>query len=445
MGKLFGTDGVRGIYGEELTDDLARLLGYYGTRVLSESGHRKPRIIIGTDTRQSKDALTKALAEGISAADGDVWLAGVIPTPAVAVLVRELQADAGIVVSASHNPYEYNGIKFFNGDGFKLPDAVEDRIEAEIFANSDPVCAQELHVHELTGPEEIYLSALFGGDYPDLSGMKIVVDCANGASVVTAPRFFEKTGAEVIYIGDKPNGENINLKCGSTHLDLLAEAVREHQADLGIAFDGDADRCLAVDENGRIIDGDMLINAFSDTMRENGELPDDKVVVTVMSNIGLHKALAEKGMKAEITDVGDRYVLENMLENGYTLGGEQSGHIINLKKNTTGDGLLSAAMLVRNLSDNDKKASDITNGMQVYPQVLANAKVRPENKLTYMDDSVIAEQIRKVEEHFDGNGRVLIRPSGTEPLVRVMIEGENQEELDQIAGDLARLIEERLG
>lgn len=445
MGKLFGTDGVRGIYGEELTDDLARLLGYYGTKVLAESGHRKPKIIIGTDTRESKDALTKALSEGISAADGDVLLAGVIPTPAVAVLVRELEADAGIVVSASHNPYEYNGIKFFNGDGFKLPDAVEDKIEAQIFANPDEIVPQDHHVHELTSPEEIYLGALFGGSFPNLEGMKIVVDCANGASVVTAPKFFEKTGADVIFIGDEPNGENINLNCGSTHLNLLAEAVKENEADLGIAFDGDADRCLAVDENGVIIDGDMLINAFADTMRENGELPDDTVVVTVMSNIGLHKALREKGMKAEITDVGDRYVLENMLENGYTLGGEQSGHIINLKKNTTGDGLLSAAMLVKNLSENKKKASDITAGMQVYPQVLANAKVRPENKNTYMDDNVIAEEIRKVEDHFNGNGRVLIRPSGTEPLVRVMIEGENQEELDQIAGDLAKLIEERLG
>lgn len=445
MGKLFGTDGVRGIYGEELTDDLARLLGYYGTKVLAESGHQKPKIIIGTDTRESKDALTKALCEGISAADGDVLLAGVIPTPAVAVLVRELEADAGIVVSASHNPYEYNGIKFFNGDGFKLPDAVEDKIEAEIFEDADEIVPQEHHVHELTGPEEIYLGALFGGSYPDLSGMKIVVDCANGASVVTAPKFFEKTGADVIFIGDEPNGENINLNCGSTHLNLLAEAVKENEADLGIAFDGDADRCLAVDENGVVIDGDMLINAFADTMRDNSELPDDTVVVTVMSNIGLHKALKEKGMKAEITDVGDRYVLENMLQNGYTLGGEQSGHIINLKKNTTGDGLLSAAMLVKNLSENNRKASDITDSMQVYPQILANAKVRPENKLTYMDDEVIAEEIKKVEDHFDGNGRVLIRPSGTEPLVRVMIEGENQEELDQIAGDLAKLIEERLG
>lgn len=446
MGKLFGTDGVRGVYGDLLTDDLARKLGYYGTKVLTEtSGDHAPKIIIGMDTRESGPALEKALSEGISAAGGEVLLAGVIPTPAVAALVRELGADAGIVISASHNPYEYNGIKFFNSEGFKLPDAVEDEIEALIFADEEEIIPQEGHVSKIEDPAGIYLSDVLSGKHQDLSGMKLVVDLSNGAAVNTAKRYFDQSGADVRYIGDSPDGVNINKNVGSTHLDLLEKEVIRDGADLGIAFDGDADRCLAVDEKGNVIDGDMIINLIGTKLKEAGELPDDTVVVTVMSNIGLHKALEEKDMRAEITDVGDRYVLENMLENGYVLGGEQSGHIINLKKNTTGDGLLTAATLTDLIQESGEAASDLAGSMKVYPQVLVNATVDNAKKYDYMKDPVIKEAVEAVEEKFAGNGRALIRTSGTEPLVRVMIEGEDQEELEKIATDLANLIEDRLG
>ena len=443
MGKLFGTDGVRGVYGTELTDEIALKLGYYGTKVLSEGG-KKPKIVIGMDTRESGVPLEKALCDGISAADGDVMLAGVIPTPAVAVLTRVLGADAGIVISASHNPYEYNGIKFFSSEGYKLPDAVEDEIEAHISADHDDIVPKDNHVHRIEDPAGIYAKSVLSGDHADLSGMKIIIDCANGASVMTAPAYFEASGADLTVIGDKPDGRNINLGCGSTHLDKLAEAVVKEGADIGIAFDGDADRCLAVDEKGGEIDGDMIINLLAGALKEQGELVQDTAVVTVMSNLGLHKALAAKGIKSVQTAVGDRYVLEEMLDKGYILGGEQSGHIIMLKRNTTGDGLLTASLLTDMLGRSDKSASELASEMTVYPQVLVNAQVPNSKKYSYTDDDVIMDKISRIEDHFEGSGRVLIRPSGTEPLVRVMIEGEDQSELEAIAGDLGSLIEERL-
>lgn len=443
MGKLFGTDGVRGVYGTELTDELARKLGYYGTKVLTAGAH-KPTIIIGMDTRESGKPLETALCEGITAAGGSVLLAGVIPTPAVAVLVRELGSDAGIVISASHNPYEYNGIKFFNSEGFKLRDALEDEIEAHIFADHDDIVPQDGLVKAIDNPEKIYLDFIKSEDHESLAGYKIVLDCANGAVSHIAPEYFESLGAELTVLGIEPDGKNINLDCGSTHLHHLCETIVQTGADFGFAFDGDADRCLAADNTGEIIDGDMILNLISEDMHREGTLKGNTVVVTVMSNIGLPLALEENNIDCIRTDVGDRYVLESMQEHAYTLGGEQSGHIIRLDRNTTGDGLLTASMLADILAASSESAHTLAAKMTSYPQVLVNAKVPNDKKNDYLTDEDIAEAIRKTELHFNGKGRVLIRPSGTEPLVRVMIEGEDQAELEQIAGKLASLIEERL-
>lgn len=444
MGKYFGTDGVRGIFGEELTTELAYQLGKYGTYVLSAGSHQ-PVIVIGRDTRASGEALEEALVKGITAVGGKVLLAGVIPTPAVAVLARDLGADAGIVISASHNPYEFNGIKFFNGEGFKLADAVEDEIESHIDGQTEIAEKDGGVVETIETPEKFYLDHIAKDFATDLGDLKIVMDTANGAAYAIAPDFFRSMGAELIVIGDEPDGRNINLGCGSTHLDELAKQVVAEGADIGIAFDGDADRCLAVDCDGAIIDGDKLINIIGRELKNEGRLPADTVVVTVMSNIGLNEALDAAGISSEKTAVGDRYVLERMQEKGYTLGGEQSGHVIMLDHNTTGDGILTALAFLSILKKDGRTSAELANLMTVYPQVLVNAVVATENKETYMDDPIIAERIAAIEAHFKNQGRVLIRPSGTEPLVRVMIEGKDQAELESLATELAELIEERLG
>ncbi len=442
MAKLFGTDGVRGVYGKELTDELARSLGYYGTKVLTES--HQPVIIIGMDTRESAQPLQMALSEGIIAAGGKVLSAGVIPTPAVAVLVKKLNADAGIVISASHNPYEFNGIKFFNNQGYKLPDETEEKIEKLIKEDADHINSSIQHLENIENPENIYLDFLNQSDHHSLEGKKIVLDCSNGALYKIAPKYFKDLGAEVISIATEPNGTNINLNCGSTHIDNLEKTVLKENADFGFAFDGDADRCLAVDEKGRLIDGDKILNLISRKMKSENKLNKDMVVITEMSNLGLPKALDQAGINCIRTDVGDRYVLEEMLENDYVLGGEQSGHIIKLDQNTTGDGLLTASILADIFAESELKPSELSDLMKVYPQVLENAQVNNKNKETYMDDPIIKKKIEEVQEHFKGNGRVYIRPSGTEPLVRVMIEGDNQSEIDKIAKETVDLIEERL-
>lgn len=444
MGKLFGTDGVRGVFGEELTTELAYQLGRFGAHVLSEGNHN-PRIVIGKDTRISGDPLEKALAEGITSVGGDVFLAGVIPTPAIAVIARELKADAGIVISASHNPYQFNGIKFFNGKGYKLADAVEDEIESYILEKKTVETRPAGNITTIEAPEKIYTEFISEGFDCDFSGMKIVLDCANGASYAIAPEFFRAHGAVIAsVIGNQPNGENINDGCGSTHLEPLCREVVAQQADIGIAFDGDADRCLAVDSKGRVIDGDRILNLLGRRLKAKGELKKDTVVVTVMSNIGLEIALKEADCKMVKTNVGDRYVLEEMLKEGYNIGGEQSGHVILLDHNTTGDGMLTALSLLTALKEDGRSSADLADLMTSYPQVLVNAQVANSKKHAYLEDTVIQKRIQEVEAHFDGQGRVLIRPSGTEPLVRVMIEGKNQDELNAIATDLAKLIEERL-
>lgn len=444
MGKLFGTDGVRGVYEKELTLALAYGLGQAGASVLGRNAHR-PKIVIGMDTRESGNALEQALARGIVAVGGEAILVGVLPTPAIAVITREIHADAGVVISASHNPFQFNGIKFFDGLGFKLPDAVEDEIETIVLEKQAVELKEGGRISQLEKPEDLYLNHIKQAVKGDFSGLKVVMDCANGAAYAIAPAFFRSLGADVVVIGDQPDGKNINAGCGSTHLKPLQSRVVDEKADIGIAFDGDADRCLAVDNVGAIIDGDKIMNLIGSSMKAANTLKKDTVVVTVMSNIGLDLALNAAGCKTVKTDVGDRYVLEAMVAGDYNLGGEQSGHLILLDHNTTGDGMLTAMILLELLKQDGRDAKALNNLMTVYPQILVNARVENKKKLDYLNDAEIQRRIQEVEAHFHGQGRVLIRPSGTEPLVRVMIEGQDQNELTTIASELAVLIEQRLG
>lgn len=450
MGRLFGTDGVRGVANSELTPELAFKLGKAGAHVLSESNKSKPVVLIGKDTRISGDMLEDALSAGILAVGGNVIKVGVLPTPAVAYLVRHYNADVGVVISASHNPFEYNGIKFFNGDGFKLDDDIEDQIEDIIIRNTD------VNSH-ITGDKlgrcldadedalEHYAKYLTETVDCDLTGKKIVLDCANGAAYKVAEMVYKMLGADITVIGNKPDGLNINQACGSTHPEKLQAEVVRQGAFIGLAYDGDADRLIAVDELGRIIDGDKLICICAKMLKDSGELKDDKVTATVMSNIGFHKYLENLGCSVDVTAVGDRYVLERMLETGCVIGGEQSGHIIFRNHSTTGDGILSSLQLVKAVLASGKKASELSDEIEIYPQVLKNAKVKNENKNKYKNDPEIVEAIAKVEAEMEGSGRVLIRPSGTEPLVRVMIEGQDVNHITELAQDLAKLLTKRFG
>lgn len=448
MGKLFGTDGVRGIANKELTVDLAYKLGQAGAYVLTKESKRKATILIGRDTRISGEMLTAAMIAGICSVGADALSVGIVPTPAVAYLTREYGADAGVVISASHNPVEYNGIKFFNRDGYKLSDEIEEEIEA-LIANDNKGIDLPIGVNigkAITRTECIYDYIRYAKRQisTNLEGLRIVIDCANGASYVSAPETLRQLGAEVIIIHNEPDGTNINKKCGSTHMKDLQQYVKQVEANVGLAFDGDADRCLAVDENGNIVDGDQIMAICGLYMKENGTLRKNAIVATVMSNLGFFLMGKENGLSIKQTKVGDRYVLEKMLEEGYNLGGEQSGHIIFLDENTTGDGLLTALHLLEVMKVTGKTLSQLASVMEVLPQVLINAKVSNDKKDKYNEDEVIKKAISEVEAKFAGEGRVLIRPSGTEPLVRVMIEGKNQEELQKEASTLAKLIEERL-
>ena len=449
MGRLFGTDGVRGIANLELTGTLAYRLGQAGAYVLTSEKKRAPKILVGMDTRISGSMLEAALVAGICSVGAEAICLGVIPTPAVAYLTRYYKADAGVVISASHNPFEFNGIKFFDGNGYKLPDAIEDKIEAivkdESFELPRPT-GRDLgrRIINETALDD-YISFLKGTIDVDLKGMKIALDCANGAAYQAAPLMLYDLGAEVFVINNEPDGVNINRNCGSTHLQELQKFVVERGADIGLAFDGDADRLLAVDEKGNVIDGDQIMAIIGLDLARKGKLAHNTIVVTVMSNLGLEIMAKRESIKLVKTKVGDRYVLENMLNNGYVLGGEQSGHIIFLEHSTTGDGLLTALQLLRVLKNSGKKISELASVMQVLPQVLKNAKVSNDNKNKYMEDEVIAKMCMDLEKEFDGEGRVLIRPSGTEPLVRVMIEGKDQEYITSRAEELVKVIEERLG
>lgn len=449
MARLFGTDGVRGVANTELDSALAFKLGQAGALVLTENCKSAPRILVGRDTRISGDMLEAALSAGFCSVGAQVVSVGIIPTPAVAYLVRKYKMDAGVVISASHNSMEYNGIKFFGGEGYKLSDDTEDKIEEYVTGKKEmPPLKSGAALGKITRTHtglRDYVDFVKSTSNIDFSGLKIAVDCANGASYESAKLVLKELGADVEIINNIPNGININDNCGSTHMDGLCKFTKEHNCDLGLALDGDADRLLAVDENGNPVDGDKIMAVCAAYLKKHGKLSGNKVVATVMSNLGFFNALDSMGIGYEQTKVGDRYVLENMLKNGYSIGGEQSGHIIFLEHNTTGDGLVTAVQLICALKESQKKMSDFVSVVKILPQVLVNAKIKNEYKTTYMNVKEIADAIEKIESRFNGNGRVLIRPSGTEPLVRVMIEGTDIDELNDAAHSLANLIEEKLG
>ena len=442
MGKLFGTDGVRGVAGKDLTCELALQIGRGTAAVLTQLDGHRPKILIGKDTRVSGDMLESTLAAGLCSVGADVELLGVIPTPGVAYLVRKYNADAGIMISASHNPMEFNGIKIFKGDGYKLPDEVEEQIEAHVFNNG-----ADIRLAEGAGIGRIHMCRTGVDDYvdylqehieADLTGLKVLFDCANGASANVAQKLFPRLGCECGFMGTLQDGVTVNDGCGSTHLEALEAAVKAGGYDCGIAFDGDADRCLACDEKGQEIDGDKIIALLSMQMQREGVLDADTAVVTVMSNLGFIKFMDRQGIRTEKTAVGDRYVLENMRENGYAIGGEQSGHVILLHHATTGDGELTAGKLLRLLASSGKKMSELNGIYAQFPQVLINVEANAAQKAAYKEDEVLAGFIENEQQKLMGMGRVLVRVSGTEPKIRVMVEGED---LDAIHACAERIVE----
>lgn len=446
MGRLFGTDGVRGIANEELTPVLAMQLGQAGAYVLTKEKEHKPTLMVGCDTRISGDMLANALMAGACSVGANCVFVGVVPTPAIAYLTKKYKVDAGVVISASHNPVEFNGIKFFDGNGYKLPDEMEDEIEALIQNNMAgvkfPTGSGVGKVKYRTDAREEYINHAIQSVPVELKGMKIVVDCAEGASFYTSVEALKELGAEVVAIHNNPDGTNINANCGSTHMEELQARVVYEKANVGLAFDGDADRLLAVDENGRMVDGDQIMSIVGNYMKQKGTLKKDTIVVTVMSNLGFFLMAEKNGITAEQTKVGDRYVLERMREIGASLGGEQSGHLIFLDDNTTGDGLLSALHLLEVMADTGKPLSELSGIMEVLPQALVGAKVANHKKEHYLEYPEIAKAIEEVTAKFAGEGRVLIRPSGTEPLVRVMIEGKDKDMIQGEAERLASLIQD---
>ena len=448
MARLFGTDGVRGIANQDLTCELAFKLGQAAACVLASNVHR-PTILVGRDTRISGEMLESALVAGICSMGARAVLVDVLPTPAIAYLTRYYQADAGAVISASHNTVEYNGIKFFNSQGYKLPDAIEDEIE-EIVKNGLPE-GKQLPIGEGVGrpvrqrnAQRRYIDFAKETTGVRLDGLHIVVDCAQGASYEVAPAVLQELGAKVSAYYHEPDGTNINENCGSTHPERLCELVRELGADVGLAFDGDADRLMAVDERGRVVNGDQVMCICANHLKQQGRLRNNTVVTTIMSNMGLELALKKLGIQNVKTKVGDRYVLENMLANNYSLGGEQSGHVIFLDYNTTGDGLITALQLLTVIVESKQSLSRLARIMEVLPQALYGAHVSDARKFDFDKDETIVAAIAALEKKYEGRGRVLVRASGTEPIVRVMIEGPDQHEMDQDVYDLAKLIERRL-
>lgn len=449
MDRLFGTDGIRGVANTELTPELAFNLGKAAAHVLSKKTDC-PVVLIGKDTRVSGDMLEDAISAGILTMGGSVVKAGILPTPAIAYLVRHMKADAGIVISASHNSYEYNGIKIFNSKGFKLDDGIETEIEDIINQKiniGSRISGGRLGRSVKAESDAINTYEKFLKNTVDvrLDGLKVVIDCANGASYMIAEEVLSSLGAFVTVIGNEPNGININDKCGSTSPEGLQKQVVKEKADVGLAFDGDADRLIAVDETGRVLDGDHIIYICAKMFKDEGRLPGNLVTVTVMSNIGFHKAMSDIGCRVEIAQVGDRYVLESMLKTGCVIGGEQSGHIIFLSHSTTGDGILSSLKLLSAMKKSGKKLSELGDQMTVYPQILRNVTVESKNKKIYAKDSEIMAKIESIEKQIHGEGRVLVRPSGTEPLIRIMIEGKDRNYIAEMAEDLANLIAAKLG
>ena len=447
MARLFGTDGVRGIANADLTCDLAFKLGQAGAFVLGSNVHR-PTILIGRDTRLSGEMLEAALVAGICSIGARAVLVDVLPTPGIAYLTRYYGADAGVVISASHNTVEYNGIKFFDRNGCKLPDEIEDHIES-IIGKGDPGMVLPTGVKigrrvRQVNAQRRYIDFVKETTSERLDGLHIVVDCAQGASYQVAPLALRELGATVSVYYHEPDGTNINENCGSTHPERLCELVRELGADIGLAFDGDADRLIAVDERGQIVNGDQVMCICALHMKEQGTLKNNTLVTTVMSNMGLDIALKKHGIKNVKTKVGDRYVLEKMLTDGYSLGGEQSGHVIFLDYNTTGDGLITAIQLLTVMVKTKQSLGRLSKAMQVLPQSLYAAKVSDKRKYDFDKDEEILSAIRALESKYEGRGRVLVRASGTEPMVRVMIEGEDQYEMDSDVYRLSVLIEDKL-
>lgn len=442
MGRLFGTDGARGIAGGELTADLAMKIGASAAYVLGES--KKIKVIVGMDTRYSGDMLACAVNAGLLSMGADVIFVGVVPTPAVSFLVTHLKADMGVMISASHNPAKYNGIKLFNNKGYKLADEIEEKIEYYILDEKLPECTNIGRYERDENLKNKYINFLYtlANDY---NGLKVVVDCANGSASATAPTLFEKLNVNAKIIFDSPDGVNINDNCGSTHLDALISKVKEVQADLGIAYDGDADRCLLVTNDGDVIDGDYVLAICGKDLKEKGKLNNNAIVGTVMSNLGLRKFCESENINFVATKVGDRYVLEEMLDKDYVIGGEQSGHVIFKEYANTGDGELTSLMVLNILSERKCKLSELASIMDKYPQVLVNVNVTKESKTSFGEDAEINALIKKYEEELNGDGRILIRASGTENLIRVMIEGKNTEEISRMANDIADLINKKFG
>ena len=450
MGRIFGTDGARGVANTEISCTLAMDIARAAAMVVSQKKHKEhPTFLVGSDTRISRHMLIGAISAGLCSVGANVITLGVVPTPAVAYLVKEMEADGAVMLSASHNSFEFNGIKIFGSDGFKLTDEEEFAIEEIVLDHVLPFDVKwNDHIGTITEDFEAvnkyidHIVATVGG--ADLSGMKVLVDCANGSASATAAKMFEKLHADVDIINAEPNGININDNCGSTHIKELGRQVKEGSYDLGVAFDGDADRCLAVDCDGNLVDGDQLIAMFALFLRERGELPNNCAVVTVMSNMGFFQFCKENDIKAEITKVGDRYVLENMREHGYRIGGEQSGHIIFQQHMTTGDGQLTAVQLLNLLKVKNLSLKEAASVMQVYPQVLVNVRADKEMKKRLNVDEGVQKELKKWEQILGDNGRILLRPSGTEPLIRVMVEGKDESLINDAANAIAQSITERL-
>ncbi len=449
MGRLFGTDGVRGVANKDLTNELAMKIGMAAAEILlKRAGNQRPTVMIGRDTRASGDMLEAALTAGFCSVGVNVLSVGVVPTPAIAYLVGKYGCEAGVMISASHNPCEYNGIKIFQSTGYKLPDSVEDEIEAIILDSPDQI---ELKTGGDVGRRtycktavEDYIEHIVSVSEVSFDGLNIAIDTANGSASVCAKEIFTRLGAKCHMLSDTPNGVNINLNCGSTHMEELAEFVKANKLDLGIAFDGDADRMLAVDENGEIVDGDKIIAICATQMKQEKKLAKNTAVVTVMSNMGFFKFCEDNGIKCAKTAVGDRYVLERMLKDGYNIGGEQSGHVIFLDHATTGDGELSAVKLLETVVKSGTSLAQLSKVMTVYPQVLINVPVTDEGKKKYNNDEYIISAVQEAEMELHGDGRVLVRVSGTEPLVRVMLEGMDTEQITRLGNDIANVVKERL-
>lgn len=449
MGRLFGTDGARGVAVTELTCETAMQIGRAAAIVLTKKTKHKPNIIIGKDTRISSDILEAALAAGICSVGANAEILGVVPTPAVAALVKMRNADAGVMISASHNSFEFNGIKLFDSTGYKLSDEIEEEIEELIL--DKPECIRLASGNELgkitysKDAQTEYIRYIMKCIKGNLTGLRIALDCANGSASATAKRLFEGLGANVYVINDHPDGININDNCGSTHINNLMQFVVDKKCHAGLAFDGDADRCLAVDEKGELIDGDQLIAICAKAYKEKGSLNKDTAVVTVMSNLGFKHFAGRNNIKMQTTKVGDRYVLEKMLEGGYNLGGEQSGHIIFLDEANTGDGQLSGAKVLEILAESGKKMSELASVMEKFPQVMINVKITPKDREVWKNDSQITDLIEHYENELGESGRILVRESGTEPLIRVMLEGKDFRQINEYAIAISDKIKERTG